>query len=269
MSSSTVAAASAPLDRINSVAGVAGLLDHSILHPTITEAQAAADLDAVAPWPIASVCIKPTLVPLAVARLAGRHAAVGTVVGFPHGSVTPAAKAFETRVAVEAGCSEIDMVVNVGAALGGEWSLVRDDIAAVVDAARANSAIVKVIFETDFLPNDDVKVRLCVAATEAGADFVKTSTGFGFVVGDDQRFGYVGATEHDIALMRRSCPPTVGVKASGGVRDLDAVLKMATLGATRVGVTRTLAILSAARQRFEGGGDAPEASGDGRGQLQY
>ena len=173
---------------------VARLLDHALLNPTLTDAQMAEELKSLRPYPLASVCIKPYAVPQAREVLAGTPIGIGTVIGFPHGSPLPAVKAFETERAFADGAGEVDMVVNVGKVLSEDWAFVYDDIRAVLDVARAHNGLLKVIFETDFLPEDSSKIKLCEICTELGVDFVKTSTGFGFVKGADGRFGYVGAT---------------------------------------------------------------------------
>ena len=188
--------------------------------------------------------------------LAGSGVRVGAVIGFPHGNSATELKRLEARLACADGAVEIDMVINVGKALSGDWTYVEADIRSVCDEAHRHRARVKVIFENDYLDQggaglgaDDFKRKLCQVATRAGADWVKTSTGFGFVKGADGRYGYTGATEHDLALMRANCPPTVQVKAAGGVRDLDGLIRVRDLGATRCGATATAAILDEYRRR--------------------
>jgi deoxyribose-phosphate aldolase len=144
------------------------------------------------------------------------------------------------------------MVSNVGKVLSGDWAYVEQDIRAVCDEAHRHGAIVKVIFENDFLPDDATKVRLCQVCETAGADFVKTSTGYGFVKGADGRYGYRGATEHDLELMRASCSAQVQVKAAGGVRDLDGLIRVRDLGCTRCGASATAAMLDEAIRRGYG-----------------
>ena len=166
-------------------------------------------------------------------------------------------KRFETSVACRDGATEIDMVLNVGKALSGDWPYVEEDIRAVCDEAHAHGARVKVILENDYLSQggaglsaDDLKRRLCEVCEQAGADWVKTSTGYGFIKQPDGSYNYKGATEHDLALMRASVSPKVQVKAAGGVRDLDGLLRVRELGATRCGATATVAILKAHEQRL-------------------
>lgn len=222
------------------------MLDHAILQPTLTDAQMREELASVRPYPLASVCIKPYAVRLACDVLEGTAIRVGTVIGFPHGAARPAVKAFEAAQAFAEGAVEVDMVVNVGKVLGEDWAFVRDDIRAVLEVARAHDGLLKVIFETDLLPDDKPKIALCEICTELGVDFVKTSTGFGFVKGPDGHLASVGATEHDVALMRRHCGLKVGVKASGGIRTLQDARRFMALGATRLGTSSTRAILASA-----------------------
>ena len=165
--------------------------------------------------------------------------AVGTTIGFPHGGHVTAIKVAESRQAAADGARELDMVVNIGKVLSGDWHYVADDMRAVVEAAHRDGALVKVIFENCFL-NDAQKERLCEICGEAGADFVKTSTGY----------GDGGATDDDLRLMRRCSPPRVQVKAAGGVRTLDRLLAVRALGVTRVGATATKAILDECNARL-------------------
>jgi deoxyribose-phosphate aldolase len=215
----------------------------------------------------ASVCIKPYFVKRAAELLQGTGVIVGTVVGFPHGCSATESKRYETELACQDGAAEIDMVLNVGKALSGDWAYVERDVKAVCDEAHQRGAKVKVILETDYLDkggaglsSDDFKRRLCQTCERAGADWVKTSTGFGFVRQPDGAYRYRGATEHDLRLMRASVSPKVQVKAAGGVRDLDALIKTRDLGASRCGVSVTAAMLDEYRRRAaadEGGKPAP------------
>jgi deoxyribose-phosphate aldolase len=197
------------------------------------------------------VCCRPADVPRAVDLLAGTGVAVGTVIGFPHGGTTTEVKVFEAQQALRSGATELDMVINIGALRSGRDAYVKEDIAAVVAVAHAARAIVKVIFENAYL-DDDQKVRACKLSEAAGADFVKTSTGF----------AATGATHEDLALMRRSVSPHIGVKAAGGVRTLDGLLAVMKLGVTRVGATQTAAILDEFRSRKAAAVEArPAAAG--------
>ncbi|MFB9320045.1 deoxyribose-phosphate aldolase [Cryptosporangium minutisporangium] len=217
------------------------MIDHSLLRPELTTDDVLRGCEVAARRATASVCVRPSDVPLAVTALRGTGVLIGTVAGFPHGSTTTAVKVAETRALVEAGADEIDMVLHIGRLRAGETDYVHDDIAAVV--AAANGCVVKVILENAYL-TDDEKVTGCRLAERAGAHFVKTSTGF----------APGGATLADITLMRATVSPSIEVKAAGGVRTLDTLLALHAAGATRFGATTTEAILDdfAARERREG-----------------
>ena len=235
---------------------LARMIDHSLLHPTMTDQELDDGCRLAARYGVASVCIKPYAVKRAAELLQGSGVRVGAVIGFPHGSSATEVKRRETRLACADGAVEIDMVINVGKALGGDWEYVETDLRVVCDEAHRHGATVKVILENDYLSQggagvgvDDLKRKLCKIATHAGADWVKTSTGYGFVKGPDGRYAYTGAPEHDLALMRASCPPHVQVKAAGGIHDLDGLIRVRELGATRCGATATAAILDEYRRR--------------------
>jgi deoxyribose-phosphate aldolase len=225
---------------------VAKMIDHSLLRPELTTDDVRSGCAVAARRSTASVCVRPSDVELAVAELAGTGVLVGTVAGFPHGSTTTAVKVAETRAVVAAGADEIDMVLHIGRLRAGETGFVYDDIAAVVAAAQGRT--VKVILENAYL-TDEQKVAGCRIAEEAGAHFVKTSTGF----------APGGATPADIRLMRATVSPALEVKAAGGVRTLDTLLALHREGATRFGATATEAILDdlAARERGENPHPAP------------
>jgi deoxyribose-phosphate aldolase len=220
-------------------AQIAGMIDHSLLQPVLTDT----DLDngclLARKYDVASVCIKPYAVKLAVDLLKGSRVAVGTVIGFPHGGHTTAIKRAEAEQAMADGATELDMVVNIGKVLSGDWRYVESDIVAVVEAAHARKAIVKVIFENCFL-KDEHKLRLCEICANVAADFVKTSTGY----------GDSGATDEDLKLMRKHSPPQVQVKAAGGVRTFDRLLAVRALGVSRVGATASVAILEECKKRL-------------------
>ena len=235
---------------------LAKMIDHSLLHPTMTDAELEAGCRLAAEYKVASVCIKPYFVARAVELLRGSGVLVGAVIGFPHGNSCTESKRYEAELACRDGAAEIDMVINIGKALSGDWDYVQRDIQAVCDEAHRHGAKVKVIFENDYLTkggaglsSDDFKRRLCELCERAGADWVKTSSGYGFVKQPDGSYNYKGATEHDLALMRASVSPRVQVKAAGGVRDLDGLIKVRDLGATRCGATATAAMLDTYRQR--------------------
>ncbi|HXG10537.1 MAG TPA: deoxyribose-phosphate aldolase [Gemmataceae bacterium] len=221
-------------------AELAKMLDHSLLQPTLTDAELEAGCRLAREYDVASVCIKPYAVRLAASVLAGSTVAVGTTVGFPHGSHVTAVKVAEAERAMDDGARELDMVVNIGKVLSRDWSYVADDIRAVVEAAHRRGALVKVIFENCYLANEH-KEQLCRICGEVGADFVKTSTGY----------GSSGADDDDLRLMRRCSPPHVQVKAAGGVRTFERLLAVRALGVTRVGATATKAILDECRARLK------------------
>ena len=217
---------------------LAKTIDHSLLKPELTEADITAGCQLAARYHVASVCVKPSFVPLAVQLLKGSDVAVGTVLGFPHGGSTTAVKVFEAQNAMDNGAVELDMVINIGELRSGNREYVLGDIRAVVKAAHKRGAIVKVIMENAYL-TDDEKVLGCQLAELAEADFVKTSTGF----------AASGATLEDLKLMRASVGEQVQVKAAGGVRTLDALLAVIDAGCTRSGATATAAILDEFKQR--------------------
>lgn len=217
---------------------VAKTIDHSLLRPELDDQFIADGCRLAAKYQVASVCCRPADVKRAAELLQGTEVAVGTVLGFPHGGTTTQVKVFEAEQALRDGATELDMVINIGALRSGRDDYVRNEIAAVVAPAHAAGAIVKVILENAYL-DDDQKVRACRLAEAAGADFVKTSTGF----------APTGATHEDLALMRRSVSPRIGVKAAGGVRTLDGLLAVMELGVTRIGATQTAAILDDFRAR--------------------
>jgi deoxyribose-phosphate aldolase len=218
------------------------LIDHAVLHPTQTDDDVRVACDMCADLGTASICVKPSHVPLAADLLTDSVVLTSTVIGFPHGGTTTAAKVSETQQACRDGAREVDMVVNIGKVLAGDWAAVETDIRAVVDAARDGGAITKVIFETGLLPSDDLKIRLCEISEAAGAAFVKTSTGFGFVKSAEGNLISTGATEDDVRLMRSHCSEHIGVKASGGIRTFEDAQKFVLLGATRLGTSGTKAI---------------------------
>ncbi|HEY5313832.1 MAG TPA: deoxyribose-phosphate aldolase [Pirellulales bacterium] len=247
---------------------LAGMIDHSLLHPTMTDAELEAGCAVAARYRVASVCIKPYAAGRAAELLRGSSVRVGCVIGFPHGNSTTEVKRFETEVACRDGAVEIDMVINIGKALGGDWDYVERDVRAVCDEAHRHGAKVKVIFENDYLTaggagfsGDEFKIKLCHLCERAGADWIKTSTGYGFVKQPGGDYNYQGATEHDLALMRANCSARVQVKAAGGVRDLDGLIRVRQLGATRCGASATAAILDEFRRREQAGkSPAPQRS---------
>lgn len=220
-----------PQQQNPTVESIAALIDHAILKPELTDAEVAADLDVAARWGVFSVCVRPSDILRSVARLAGTPVQTGTVLGFPHGSTSTAAKTAEARQALDDGAAELDMVLHIGRLRSGDNAAVTDDIAAVV--AVAEGRVVKVILETAFLTDEQI-VSGSKAAEAAGASFVKTSTGF----------AGGGATLHHLQLMRGAVSPAVRLKASGGVRGLDTLLEMRAIGVDRFGTSATQTILT-------------------------
>jgi deoxyribose-phosphate aldolase len=235
---------------MTNVKDLAKMIDHSILQPTHTDEDLRIQCEVAKKWDVASVCVKPYAVRQACKFLKDTDVHVGCVIGFPHGNSSTAVKVFEAEQACNDGATEIDMVINIGKALGGDWDYVESEIRSVTSICHQNKAIVKVIFETDFITKEEDKIRLCEICTRVGADFVKTSSGYGFVKQPDGNFNYKGATLEDIGLMRKHSGPKVQVKCAGGVRTLDDLLKMKAAGATRSGATATEAMLTEAIKRF-------------------
>lgn len=218
---------------------IAKMIDHSLLNPVLTDEELARGCRLAVDYDVASVCIKPYYLKRCAEVLAESTVAPGTVIGFPHGGNTTAVKLAEAERALADGGRELDMVVNIGKVLSGDWDFVRQDLKQVIDRAHAGGAKVKVIFENCYL-DDDQKIRLCEICGQLRADWVKTSTGY----------GSGGATMEDLRLMRKHAPAPVQVKAAGGIRSLDALLEVRAVGATRVGATRTVEILGQCKRRL-------------------
>lgn len=213
-------------------ADIARLIDHTLLHADATEVQIQQLCREAKQYRFASVCVNPTWVPLARTLLVDSLVKVATVVGFPLGATMPEVKAFETERAIQAGAHEIDMVINVGRLKSGNHQVVFQDVTSVVAVARRSGALVKAIIETALLTEEE-KVAACVLAQAGGVDFVKTSTGF----------SKSGATAADVALIRRVVGPTLGIKASGGIRNLQTLQEMVAAGATRIGASYSVQIM--------------------------
>ncbi|MBE2212284.1 MAG: deoxyribose-phosphate aldolase [Opitutaceae bacterium] len=228
------------------------MIDHSLLHPTMTDEQMRAGLAVARRCGCATACVKPYSVPLAAEMLAGSGVGVCAVAGFPHGNSHPDLIADEAARAIDEGATEIDMVAHAGKVLGGDWTWVADAIRTVDEACTSRGAILKVIFENDYLQDAHI-IRLCELCTEIGVAFVKTSTGYGFVKQTSGDYNYQGATDAHLRLMRQHSGPRVQIKAAGGVRTLDDLLRVRGLGVTRIGATATEAILAeAVRRGFPG-----------------
>ncbi len=218
---------------------IAKMIDHSLLAPGLTDEQMEEGCRLAVLYNVATVCIKPYYVRRCAELLAPSDVKPTTTVGFPHGSQCVSVKLTEAESVMDDGAEELDMVVNIGKVLSNDWEYVRNEIATVTEAVHARGRIIKIIFENCYL-QDSHKIALCEICGELGVDFVKTSTGF----------GEAGATVEDLELMRRHSPPSVQVKAAGGIRTLDKLLEVRRLGVTRVGATRTAEILDECRRRI-------------------
>jgi deoxyribose-phosphate aldolase len=229
---------------------LAKMIDHSILHPTMTDDDLKRECEVAKKYNVASVCVKPYAVKQASELLKGTDVLVGCVIGFPAGNSAIEVKVFETETACNDGAVEIDMVVNIGKVLQGDWEYIEKEIGAVAKTSHKNGAIVKVIFETDFVTRESDIVKLCQVCTEVGADYVKTSSGFGFVKKSNGDYNYKGATLPVLELMKKSVGPKVKVKAAGGVRTLDQLIAVQAAGCARCGATATTVMLEEALKRF-------------------
>jgi deoxyribose-phosphate aldolase len=227
---------------------LAKMIDHSLLHPTMTDEEIAAGCTLAKRYAVATACVKPYAIQVARSVLDGSGVGICAVIAFPHGNSTTAIKTREAEEAVVGGAGEIDMVVNIGKVLGGDWDYVAAEIGAVNSVVTGHHALLKVIFENDYLQDAHI-VRLCELCTESNVAFVKTSTGYGFVKQPDGMYAYKGATDHHLRLMRSHCPPGIAIKAAGGVRTLDDLLRVRRLGVSRIGATATESILEDARRR--------------------
>ncbi len=218
---------------------IAKMIDHSLLSPTLTQDALEAGIQVALDYDVGSVCIMPYYMKRCAELLAGSTVKASTTIGFPHGGHTTAIKLAEAQQALTDGCQELDMVVNISKVLSEDWDYVHADIKAVVDAAHAQGQKVKVIFENCYL-EDKHRIKLCEICGQIGADWVKTSTGY----------GTGGAVDADLILMRKHSPPEVQVKAAGGVRSLDRLLEVRALGVTRVGASRTVSMMNETRERL-------------------
>ncbi|KAK3997439.1 deoxyribose-phosphate aldolase [Cladorrhinum sp. PSN332] len=227
---------------------LAKLIDHALLQPNFTDGEINTGLEIAKKYNVAAACIKPYSVGAAKEVLAGTDVLICAVIGFPHGNSVTAIKVTEAAFAAESGAREIDMVVNVGKVLGGDWDYVSAEIKAINDAVVAAGSTLKVIFENDYLKDEHI-IKLCEICTQIGVAFVKTSTGYGFVKQPSGDYNYKGATIPHVKLMREHCGPEVQIKAAGGVRSLDDFLYMMHLGVTRIGTSGTVGILEQARAR--------------------
>jgi deoxyribose-phosphate aldolase len=233
------------------------MIDHSLLHPTMTDNELAAGCALAKAYNTASVCIKPYAVQQAKEWLKGSDVLVCSVVGFPHGNSSTVVKVFEAEQGCLEGAREIDMVVNIGKVLSNDWDYIEEELRAIIEVTKKYGATLKVIFENDFLPDDSYKIKLCEICNIVGVEFIKTSTGYGFVKNAEGTYSYKGATDHDLVLMRKYADTGIQIKAAGGVRTLDDLLRVKALGVTRIGATTTANILEEAKKRFGSPGDVP------------
>jgi len=224
---------------------LAKMIDHSLLHPTMTDRDVEEGLILSRDYDVATCCVKPYSIPDAVRVFNGSSVLACAVIGFPHGNSTIGIKVAEAESASLAGAREIDMVVNIGKVKGGDWDYVRREIDLINQIVVNSGSILKVIFENDYLDEAEI-IRLCEICSEVGVAFVKTSTGYGFVKGSDGKYSYKGATMDHLKLMRKHTDPSVQIKAAGGVRTLDDLLAVREIGVTRIGATATKVILNEA-----------------------
>lgn len=227
---------------------LAKMIDHSLLHPTMTDVEILNGCEIARKYDVGTVCVKPYAVTMCKNALQGSDVKVCSVIGFPHGNHNTLIKVAETELAIREGSAEIDMVINIGKALGGDWDFVRADIDSVNQVCVGNGVILKVIFETDYLKDEHI-IKLCQICSELKVAFVKTSSGYGFVKQASGDYNYLGATDHVLTLMRQHSAPEVQVKAAGGVRTLDDLLRARAIGVTRIGATATKAMLEEAMAR--------------------
>jgi deoxyribose-phosphate aldolase len=231
-----------------SVCDIARMIDHSLLHPTLTPAQLQEGYILAAKYGCATVCVQPMSVVAAKAALEGSNTQVCAVAGFPQGANCLETKVMEAERSISEGATEIDVVVNAGLTLGGHWDIIQREIEVMNATCVRDNAILKVIFENDFLQDEHI-IKLCEICTAAEVAFVKTSTGYGMVKQPDGSYGYKGATPAHLKLMREHSGPNVQIKAAGGVRTLDDTLAVRALGVSRIGATATAAIVQAAIDR--------------------
>jgi deoxyribose-phosphate aldolase len=236
------------MQQIITLKSLAKMIDHSLLHPTMSDADIVRGCEIAKTYDVATVCIKPYAIEMCKTNLDGSQVGICSVVTFPHGNSTTTMKVRETKEALELGATEIDMVVNIGKVLGGDWVYVSDEIQRVNDAVTSRNAILKVIFENDYLSDRHI-IKLCEICSAHSVAFVKTSTGYGFVKQPNGMYSYKGATDHHLTLMRGNSSENVQIKAAGGVRTLDDVLRVCSLGVTRIGATATIEILEEAKAR--------------------
>ncbi len=244
-----------------SVNELAKMIDHSLLHPTMSDEEVQTGCELSRDYGVATACLKPYAIRQALGIFQGTDVMACAVIGFPHGNSTTGIKVIEAESAALAGAREIDMVVNNGKVKSGAWDYVQREIALINEVVVASGSILKVIFENDFLNEAEI-IRQCEICSEVNVAFVKTSTGYGFVKQADGQYNYRGATTEHLKLMRQHTAPHIQIKAAGGLRTLDDLLLMRELGVTRIGATATRAILNEAIKRgFVGSLPRPHLDG--------
>ena len=226
------------------------LIDHSILQPTYTDEDLKRECAVAIKYNTATVCVKPYHTAMAAQLVKGTGVGVCAVIGFPAGNNPIASKVFETEYVCREGATEVDMVVNIGKVLMEDWNYIDAELKAVLSGCHKYKAILKVIFETDYVTKTEHKIKLCELCNKHNIEFVKTSTGYGFVKGSDGKYSYTGATLEDIALFKKYCKPSVKIKAAGGIRTLDEFIKFKDAGVARIGASATVSIMEEAKKRF-------------------
>lgn len=229
---------------------IAKMADHSLLHPSMTDAEFKSECEIAKTYDVGAVCVKPYHVKRAAELMAGTDIKVAAVVAFPHGNSTTEIKLAEAKQVLEDGATEVDFVINIGKAVGGDWAYVDDEIRRIVELIKSYGADSKVIFENDMLTDDEQKIRLCRICSKYKVTFVKTSTGYCYNKDADGKYSYKGATHHDLMLMRMYSDPEVKVKAAGAVSTLEPVLAAYELGATRFGLKNVKKLVEDAKEKF-------------------
>jgi len=230
---------------------LAKMIDHSLLHPTFTDKEIKSGCELAKKYDVATVCVKPYSIAFVKELLKASSVEISAVAGFPHGNSSIQMKVKESELACKEGAGEIDFVVNIGKVLSNDWDYVSEEIKAVNESVTQNKAILKVIFENDFLPADKYIIKLCEICKKHRVAFVKTSTGYGFTKGPAGKYSYKGAEDHHLRLMCKCLLPEVKVKAAGGIRTLDDLLRVKKIGVIRVGATATEKILEEAMKRYK------------------
>ena len=236
------------MDTSITLKSLAKMIDHSLLHPTFTDQDIIEGCELAKRYDVATACIKPYSIELACDILQGSDVLVCAVIAFPHGNSATSIKVKEAEDAVSRGATEIDMVVNIGKVLGGDWDYVSEEIQRINEVVVSQKGILKVIFENDYLEDIHI-IKLCELCSHHSVAFVKTSTGYGFVKQENGMYAYKGATDHHLRLMRKHSSSSVAIKAAGGVQTLDDLLRVRALGVTRIGATATQHILDEAKNR--------------------